>query len=161
MPTSGPGSEHRSGSRGFTLIELLVVIAIIALTSSLVAVALRDGSEQRLERDAVRLTVLLETARAESRASGLPVWWVPATEVEAPGFRFVGLTLSQPLPAAWLDENVQARVDGAARLQLGPEALIGPQRVLLQLGDRRMAVATDGLGPFEVTPDAPAAEGGE
>ena len=119
MPTSGRGSERRSGSRGFTLIELLVVIAIIALTSSLVAVALRDGSEQRLERDAVRLTVLLETARAESRASGLPVWWVPATEVEAPGFKFVGLTLSQPLPAAWLDENVRARVDGAARLQPG------------------------------------------
>ena len=45
MPTSGPGSERRSGSRGFTLIELLVVIAIIALTSSLVAVALRMGLE--------------------------------------------------------------------------------------------------------------------
>ena len=149
-----------SKKNAFTLIELLVVIAIIALTASLVAVALRDGAEQRLERDAVRLTVLLETARAESRASGMPVWWAPAADAEAPGFHFVGLATSQPMPAVWLDEGVQARVDGAARLQLGPEALIGAQRVLLRLGDRRLAVATDGLGPFEVTPDDPGAEGG-
>jgi general secretion pathway protein H len=40
---------------------------------------------------------------------------------------------------------------GAAHLQLGPEPLIGAQRVVLRLSDQRLEVATDGLGPFTVT----------
>jgi general secretion pathway protein H len=151
MPTSGRGSDR---PRGFTLIELLVVIAIIALTASLVAVALRDGGSQRLEREGERLVVLLETARAESRASGLPVWWLPGGEAEAPGFRFVGLSARQTLPSTWLDPEIRAAVDGGNAMQLGPEALIGAQRVLLTLGEQRLAVATDGLGPFEIRPGA-------
>lgn len=150
MPTSGPGSERRRRASGFTLIELLIVVAIIALTAGLVAVALRDGSEQRLERDGLRLALLMETARAESRASGLPVWWRPSAEPEPAGFRFVGLQGAQTLPSAWLDPETRAEVDGAAFVLLGPEAILAPQRVRLRLGDRQLLVATDGLGPFEV-----------
>ena len=153
MPTSAPGSDRRASALGFTLIELLVVIAILALTASLVAVALRDGDSLRLERDAERLALLLETARAESRASGQTVWWVPAGEAETPGFRFVGLPPSQALPAQWLDADVRAVIDGAPTVQLGPEALIGAQRVLLSLGQQRLAVGTDGLGPFGIVPE--------
>jgi general secretion pathway protein H len=153
MPTSGPGSERALRSRGFTLIELLVVVAIVAMTASLVAVALRDGDELRLEREAQRLSLLLETARAESRASGLPVWWVPAPEGESAGFRFVGLPPSQPLPSTWLDEDTRAEVLDGDGLALGPEALIGPQRVELRLGEQRLVVATDGLRPFAATSD--------
>jgi general secretion pathway protein H len=150
MPMSGRGSDR---ARGFTLIELLIVIAIIALTASLVAVSLRDSGTQRLEREGERLALLLETARAESRASGLPVWWIPGTGTEAAGFRFVGLSAGQALPSAWLDADIRATVDGGNALQLGPEALIGAQRVLLTLGEQRLAVITDGLGPFEPRPD--------
>ena len=85
MPTSAPGSERRRHPRrgpaaraaGFTLIELLIVIAIVALTTSLIAVSLRDSRLQTLEREADRLAMLLETARAESRATGLPWSWAP------------------------------------------------------------------------------------
>lgn len=161
MPTSAPGSRRggrlrrrRSGApcaRGFTLIELLIVIAIVALTTTLVALALRDGRVQTLEREADRLALLLETARAESRATGLPVWWRPAdaAAAEPAGFRFVGLPADSGLPAQWLDAEVRAEVEGAPLVVLGPEALIGAQRVWLSLGERRIAVATDGLAPFE------------
>ena len=154
MPTSAPGSERRAHALGFTLIELLVVIAILALTASLVAVALRDGDSLRLEREAERLALLLETGRAESRATGQTVWWVPAGETETPGFRFVGLAPSMALPAQWLDPEVRAVIDGAPTVQLGPEALIAAQRVQLSLGSQRLVVATDGLGPFAVQADA-------
>ena len=42
------------------------------------------------------------------------------------------------------------RSGARAVVTLGPEALIGPQRILLSLDDRRLVLATDGLGPFTV-----------
>jgi len=33
---------------------------------------------------------------------------------------------------------------------LGPEPLIGAQRIVLRLGDQRLTLATDGIGPFTV-----------
>ena len=62
---------------GFTILELLVVITIIALATGMTMLALRDGQQQRLEQEAVRLAALLEAARMESRASGRPVMWRP------------------------------------------------------------------------------------
>ena len=47
-----------------------------------------------------------------------------------------------------MNEGVQARIVGARALLLGPEPLIGAQRVELTLGDRHITVATDGLAPF-------------
>ncbi len=149
---SGKGRQNRR--RGFTLIELLIVVAIVALASSLVTLALRDPDASALEREADRLSALLEAARAESRASGLAARWVPASasaavEEGAPHFRFVGLPAALNLPQRWLTPQVQAEVVGARSLLLGPEPLIGAQRVSLRLGDRRLTLATDGLGPFE------------
>jgi len=69
---------------------------------------------------------------------------------DAPGFRFVGLPDAADLPHAWLDEAVQAEVLGAPRVALGPQALIGAQRIVLRLGPQRLEVATDGLAPFAV-----------
>jgi general secretion pathway protein H len=171
MPTSDPGSRtaghcphtlrstlaacRRDG--GFTLIELLVVVAIVALASALATLAIRDPNAQRLDQEAARLTALLEQARAESRTTGVAVSWAPVRSSEAPpagappaDFRFDGLNPALRLPTRWLDPATSADLAGARALRLGPEPFIGPQRVLLRLGDRRLELSTDGLGPFTV-----------
>jgi general secretion pathway protein H len=136
-------------SRGFTLIELMVVVALIAIASGLASLALRDPTANQLDQEGARLAALLESARAEARASGLAVRWEPQTL--SPGFRFVGLPTTEKLPEQWLNEGVTADIVGAKTVVLGPEPLIPPQRIVLSLGDRRLTLATDGLGPFEVT----------
>ena len=160
-PTSVPGSERRRGAAGFTLVELLVVLLLIAMVSGLVGLSLRDGSEARLEREGLRLAALLEAGRAESRASGASVRFELAAADSAnlgnggadEDFRFVGLPPARTPPGQWLDREVSARIDGARALRLGPEPLIGAQRITLSLGERQLTLATDGLAPFAV-PDA-------
>lgn len=155
-----PGARRRGGSAGFTLIELLVVVALIAIAAAAVTLTLRDPSETRLEREGARLAALLEAARAEARASALPVRWLPTPPgggAEGGGFRFVGLPPRQALPDRWLGEGVSAEVlvDGrsAPGAVLGPEPVIGAQRIVLRLEAQQLTLATDGLGPFAVWRD--------
>ena len=147
-------------SPGFTLIELLLVLMLIAMVSGLASLALRDGNESRLEREALRLTALLEAGRAEARASGVAVRFeliapnpaaVAGSNADAPlAFRFAGLPPELLPPGRWLEPAVRAQIDGASALKLGPEPLIGAQRITLMLNDRQLVLATDGLGPFAV-----------
>lgn len=164
MLTSAPGSkprvQPRRSSGGFTLIELLVVVALIAIASGLMTLSLRDPAGNQLENEAARLVALLESARAESRASGIAVRWEPhSAEANTDGFQFVGVTNTADFPNHWLGSGVSAEIVGARAVVLGPEPLISPQRIVLRLEDQRLALATDGLGPFVVldgdTPAAP------
>ena len=150
----------RVGS-GFTLIELLLVLVLIALSSGLVSLALRDADANALEREAARLSALLETGRAASRASGLPVVFALGTtaisgttaidgSLPVVDFKFVGLPLGGELPSRWLRPDMQASLGQARALALGPEPLIGAQRIVLRLGERQLAVVSDGLGPFVI-----------
>lgn len=140
---------------GFTLIELLVVITLIAIASSVISLALRDPAATRLEQEAARLAALLESARAEARASGLAARWEPrAEQVDTPGFRFIGLPDSTERPSRWLSEGVSAEVVGARAVVLGPEPLIGRQRIVLRLDAQQLVLDTDGLGPFMVSTSA-------
>jgi general secretion pathway protein H len=136
--------------RGFTLIELLVVLALVAVATGLVSLAIRDPNATALEQEAARLAALLESARAESRASGVLVRWEPRTSDNSGEFRFTGLPAATELPNKWLSAGVSAQVQGAGAVVLGPEPLIGAQRITLKLEDRQLTLATDGLGPFEV-----------
>lgn len=139
---------QRASRRGFTLLELLVVVSIIAISTAGVALAMRDSAASLVERDAQRLSALLESARAQSRMRGVAVQWEATTS----GFRFGGLP-SGVLPENWLDSGTVAT--GGATLTLGPDPIISPQSVLLSSkvqGGTVRRVATDGLHPFKVEP---------
>lgn len=159
MPTLAAGNKHRSAavrSAGFTLLELLVVVALVALATTGARLSLRNPEDSALEREAQRLAALLESARARSRASGVPVRWQAGPE----GFAFEGAP-ALDLPRHWLAPGVQAITQGP--VLLGPEPLIAPQSIALQMATPdaaggnspvtlapRLWLVTDGLRPFVV-----------
>ena len=180
-PMWAPGSNAQPGSgcqragpanpRGFTLLELLLVLGIVAMVSAGVAFALRDSSQTQLEREAQRLVALLEAARAQSRATGVPVYWQASPQ----GFEFVGLPLVRPAAGAgaeapdasatsgtsgitaWLAEGISVR--DAVLVTLGPEPIIERQQIILLQADQSLRIATDGLHGFAVA--AAPADGNE
>ena len=154
MPTSAAGNRRRGVGSGFTLIELLVVMAIIALAMAGVGLAMRDSGQDTLDREAERLAALFEAARAQSRASGVPVRW----HLTEQGFVFEGVE-KDALPSHWLASGIQVQglmANGVRvnALQLGPEPIIAAQQVAIgaeAAPGRSLLVATDGLRPFAVS----------
>jgi general secretion pathway protein H len=82
------------------------------------------------------------------------VRWVPQPVDAEADFRFVGLADPAALPSRWLDPQVRAEIADPRGIVLGPEPLIGPQRIVLRLADQRLELATDGLGPFVLAAQA-------
>ena len=127
----------------------MVVVMIVAISAGLISLSLRDRSQSKLEEEGARLSALLETARSQSRIVGTEVRWAPLTQG---GFQFLGLPslAAKELPTHWLDSGTTATIVGAPQLRLGPEPLLPAQRVVLHLGEREIAVGTDGLSPFAI-----------
>jgi len=167
MPTSAAGNSgtgaprrnrfprrHTRPACGFTLLELIVVIAIIAMATAAVSFAIRDTSAAKLDSEADRLAALLESARAQSRASGIVVRWRP---VEG-SFVFDGLPPGA-LPSGWAAEGITAQAalsngTPVPALQLGPDPIIAAQQVMLHSAGppaRALRIATDGVRPFTVS----------
>lgn len=145
-----------SRASGFTLIELMVVVALIAIASAVTSLALRDPAATQLEQEGARLVALLEAARTEARASGLSASWQPLVAEDGTSeFRFKGLPPSVDEPTHWLASGVTASIPGARAVLLGPEPMIGAQRIVLHLDDKTLTLRTDGLGPFVVDGDLP------
>jgi general secretion pathway protein H len=151
-------------SRGFTLIELMVVITLIAIATAGVSFAIRDSESTLLDREADRLSSVLESARVQSRSSGVAIAWValpqgfaliPAQQLQR-GRAAVQIDASSVSP--WLAPGMVAQIQEASKrvqqplLLLGSEPMIAPASVVLSLGERQLRVATDGLRPFAVQP---------
>lgn len=106
-------------SRGFTLIELLVVMLIIGVIISLATLAMRDERSGELEREARRLTALLQLASDEAVLASAPV-----------GVRFFGdgYTFMRLAEGEWrtLEDDRQLR----------PRELPAPLRLSLVLEDQ-------------------------
>ncbi len=157
MQTSDPGSNtpvpmaaqrRRFRLGGFTLLELMVVVAIIAITAAVATLALPSPASYRLEREGARLIALLESARAEARAGGMTVLWIPQGNTNDQDYQFMGLPAAAMPSLTWMEREVKAQVVGGRSVVLGPEPVIGAQRVVLSLDDQQMVIGTDGLSSF-------------
>ena len=130
--------------QGFTLIELLVVVSLLAVVSAAAVLAMPSPARKQLEEEALRMATLMEIARAQSRASGLPVY----LHVQEQGFEFEGSSVVRKLSSRWLYENTSANKQ---LLQLGPEPVIAAQTLRLAgAGGQQVVLQTDGVSPFDV-----------
>ncbi len=129
----------------------MVVVLLVAIATGITSLSLRDSSQSKLEEEGARLSALLESARTQSRIVGTDVRWQPVTD-GAGGFEFLGLPelAAKQLPTRWLDAGTHADIVGSPQVLLGPEPLLPQQRIVLHLGERELAVGTDGLGPFQI-----------
>jgi general secretion pathway protein H len=112
----------------------MVVITLIAIATAGVTFAFRDNQSTLLDREADRLSTILETVRVQSRSSGVAI--ASISPWLAPGMN-----------AQIVSQGANAPVQS---LLLGAEPMIAPASVVLRLGERRLRVATDGLRPFAV-----------
>lgn len=134
-------NKHLSG---FTLLELMIVLAIVGFASATVVVALRESAHTRLDREAQQLVILLESARAESRITGVPLLWRSSPN----GFELSDGVIVRP--QNWAHEGIQV---SNAWLKLGPDPVIGAQSIRLwriDAPDVSRWVSSNGLGAFEV-----------
>ena len=149
MPTSAAGSRSlQPGAAGFTLLEILIVLVIVAIAASAVMLALPDSQRTLLERDAQRLTAMLEAARADARTLGVAATW----RGDAQGFMFEGIA-HRSGTTAWLSP---LQIEPAsATLVLGPEPMIGAQAVTLRSSAEPQwawTITTDGIRAFQMQP---------
>lgn len=162
------GNKHPTrAARGLTLLEMLVVVAIIALGTVGVSLALRDNNN-RLDREAQRLAAMLDAARAQSQAMGVPVLLKLADN----GFVLEGLPVNSttatpnlpdaPALQAWLYPDTAAEILRVAntspsnRLLLGPEPIIPAQalRLVSRESGAQLVLRTDGLHSFQISSGA-------
>jgi general secretion pathway protein H len=140
----------------------MVVVALVAVATAGVSLSLPDPSATRLEREAQRLSALLESGRAKARTTGVAVMW----QADNHGFLLDGERRS------WLAEGTVMRLTqrgrpmlstqsnaGATQLTLGPEPLMAPREIALTLAGRTVWLGTDGLRPFATLTEPPAGVG--
>jgi general secretion pathway protein H len=157
MPMSAVGNKARQ--TGFTLIELMVVITLIAIATAGVSLALRDNEASLLDKEAERLATILETARVQSRSTGVALAWLPLPQgfVLLPASELSGTQVQINVGSInpWLAPGMNAQITGVSgqtqrSLLLGAEPMIAPAAVQLRLSERILRVGTDGLRPFTV-----------
>lgn len=146
---------------GFTLLELLVVLVIAGIMLGVVSFNAMPSERQRLQNEAQRIALLLQTAREEAIVRNRPVafeadayrysfWirnaneWAPITQddvLREREFQRAPLTVMLDPPVA---------SDQSIRIVFGREPVDRPFVLTLAEGDVSVAVHADGIGHFVV-----------
>jgi general secretion pathway protein H len=134
---------------GFTLIEIMVVLLIIAITIGMVGVNLSRGDNNRVQEEADRIVILLQSAREEAILQGQ----VYAVRFSSDSYYFLRLNEKGKLEKIEMDDILSPRslpdgvvlsftMDGAeadteAGLILDPSGSFLPFVLTLRAGESR------------------------
>jgi general secretion pathway protein H len=145
MPISAHGNKPLKQplrARGFTLLELMIVLLILGIVSAAVVFGSSGGPSRALHQEGERLAAVLEAGRAQSRATGVGVYFQPREG----GFALA--SSAGTLTRTWMIPGVTATPNTS--FALGPDPIITAQRVGLMLDGQTVVVATNGVTPFAV-----------
>ena len=149
-------------TRGFTLVEIMVVMVIIGVTLGLVSLNAMPSPRQDLQKEAQRLTLLLQLARDEAIVRNRPVTFEATPERyhflvrnETRWDPIVGDDLLRERdfkngPLTLLLDPASAGTVNPLRITFGREPVDKPFVLILATGGNRVAIRADGVGHFTV-----------
>jgi general secretion pathway protein H len=152
--------QRRPG--GFTLVEIMVVMVIIGVTLGLVSLNAMPSPRQDLQKEAQRLTLLLQLARDEAIVRNRPVTFEATPEryhfLVRNEARWDLITNDDLLrerefkngPLTLLLDPASAGTVNPLRITFGREPVDKPFVLILATGGNRVAIRADGVGHFTV-----------
>jgi general secretion pathway protein H len=147
---------------GFTLVEIMVVMVIIGVTLGMVSLNALPSPHQDLQKEAQRLTLLLQLARDEAIVRNRPVTFEATPERyhflvrnETRWDPIVGDDLLRERdfkngPLTLLLDPASAGTVNPLRITFGREPVDKPFVLILATGGSRVAIRADGVGHFTV-----------
>src|SRR5689334_4471635 len=153
--------KHLRG-RGFTLVEIMVVMVIIGITLGMASLNAIPSPSQDLQKEAQRLTLLLQLARDEAIVRNRPVTFEATPERyhflvrnEARWDLITGDDLLRERefkngPLTLLLDPASAGTVNPLRITFGREPVDKPFVLVLATGGNRVAIRADGVGHFTV-----------
>ena len=147
---------------GFTLVEIMVVMVIIGVTLGLVSLNAMPSPRQDLQKEAQRLTLLLQLARDEAIVRNRPVTFEATPEryhfLVRNETRWDPITGDDLLrerdfkngPLTLLLDPASAGTVNPLRITFGREPVDKPFVLTLASGGNSVAIRADGVGHFTV-----------
>jgi general secretion pathway protein H len=154
-----PGAPQH---RGFTLVEIMVVMVIIGVTLGLASLNAIPSPRQDLQKEAQRLTLLLQLARDEAIVRNRPVTFEATPEryhfLVRNETRWEQITGDDLLrerdfkngPLTLVLDPASAGTVNPLRITFGREPVDKPFVLVLATGGNRVAIRADGVGHFTV-----------
>ena len=141
---------------GFTLVEMLVALVIAGILIGVATLSI-GGFDRTLRYETERLAQLLSLAREEALVRGAPI----RLETSEEGYRFAIRRDRRWLPVlddrdlrerAWKQPTRTwvERADGRKAVEFGRDQVDVPFVLHVERGDERFAIASNGLGLFEL-----------